>query len=91
MLRYRTSPQPTDQMPPGIPFIIANEAAERFSYYGMRAILVVFMTQYLMNASGELDVMSEHEAQGYFHLFVSAVYFMPLLGNARTSSSFAST
>ncbi len=80
MLRYRTSPQPTDQMPPGIPFIIANEAAERFSYYGMRAILVVFMTQYLMNASGELDVMSEHEAQGYFHLFVSAVYFMPLLG-----------
>ncbi len=80
MSRYRTSPIPSDQMPPGIPFIIANEAAERFSYYGMRAILVVFMTQYLMNASGELDVMSEHEAQGYFHLFVSAVYFMPLLG-----------
>jgi len=38
------------------------------------------MTQYLMNSTGDLDVMSEHEAQGYYHLFVSAVYFMPMLG-----------
>ncbi|MBM4208363.1 MAG: POT family MFS transporter [Gammaproteobacteria bacterium] len=75
--------QPDDQragMPPGIPFIIANEAAERFSYYGMRAILVVYMTQYLTDRNGALAVMSEHEAQGYFHLFVSAIYFLPLLG-----------
>lgn len=67
-------------MPSGIPFIIANEAAERFSYYGMRAILVVFMTQYLTDRNGALAVMSEYEAQGYFHLFVSAIYFLPLLG-----------
>jgi POT family proton-dependent oligopeptide transporter len=67
-------------MPPGIPFIVGNEAAERFSFYGMRAILVVFMTQHLANAAGELDVMSEAEAKGWFHLFVSAVYFTPLLG-----------
>jgi POT family proton-dependent oligopeptide transporter len=46
----------------------------------MRAILVVFMTQYLMNSSGQPEVMSENEAQAYFHLFVSAVYFMPLFG-----------
>ena len=26
-------------MPSGIPYIIGNEAAERFSYYGMRTIL----------------------------------------------------
>ena len=67
-------------LPTGIPYIVANEAAERFSYYGMRAILVVFMTQYLTDSSGTLAVMSEHEAQGYFHLFVSAAYFMPILG-----------
>ncbi len=67
-------------MPPGVPFIIGNEGAERFSYYGMRAILVVFMTQALMNASGELAVMGEDEAKGWFHLFISAVYFTPLLG-----------
>jgi POT family proton-dependent oligopeptide transporter len=67
-------------MPGGIPYIVANEAAERFSFYGMRAILVVFMTQYLLNDSGVLDVMSEDAAKGWFHLFVSAVYVTPILG-----------
>ena len=80
MAKYKTAPVASPSIPSGIPYIVANEAAERFSYYGMRAILVVFMTQYLMNAAGELDLMSEHEAQGYFHLFVSAVYFMPVFG-----------
>jgi len=80
MTHYKTLPDASNTLPSGITYIIANEAAERFSYYGMRAILVVFMTQYLMNSSGQLDVMSENEAQGYFHLFVSVVYFMPLFG-----------
>jgi POT family proton-dependent oligopeptide transporter len=80
MSKYRTAPRPSTHTPPGIPFIVGNEAAERFSYYGMRAILVVFMTQHLVNATGELDLMSEEEAKGWFHLFVSAVYFLPLLG-----------
>ena len=30
--------------PGGIPYIVGNEAAERFSYYGMRAILYVYLT-----------------------------------------------
>jgi proton-dependent oligopeptide transporter, POT family len=80
MKPYLSEPQSIATMPKGIPYIIANEAAERFSYYGMRAILVIFMTQYMTNASGKSDVMSEQEAQGYFHLFVSAVYFMPVFG-----------
>ena len=77
---YRTAPKASPDMPSGIPFIVANEAAERFSFYGMRAILVVFMTQYLIGSSGELAVMPEDEAKGWFHLFVSAVYLTPLLG-----------
>ena len=80
MKNYRTAPRPTTKLPSGIPNIVANEAAERFSYYGMRAILVVYMTQYLVNASGELEVLSEEKAKGYFHLFVSAVYLTPILG-----------
>ena len=80
MSHFKTRPDPSDTLPSGIAYIVGNEAAERFSYYGMRAILVIFMTQYLMNSSGKPDVMSENEAQGYFHLFVSAVYFMPLFG-----------
>jgi POT family proton-dependent oligopeptide transporter len=77
---YRTAPIASTQMPGGIPYIIGNEAAERFSFYGMKAVLVVFMTQYLMASDGELDVMNEADAVGYFHLFSSGVYFTPLLG-----------
>ncbi len=80
MRTYRTAPLATPNLPPGIPFIIGNEAAERFSYYGMRAILVVFMTQALMRADGSPDVMTADEAKGWFHLFISAVYATPLIG-----------
>jgi len=59
---------------------VANEGAERFSYYGMRAILVVFMTQMLLNTQGNLDPMGEAEAKSYYHLFASAVYFFPFVG-----------
>lgn len=80
MTQYRSNPLPIAGLPPGIPYIIGNEAAERFSYYGMRAVLVVFMSQYLMSSAGYPDPMSEEEAKGYFHLFVSAAYFTPILG-----------
>lgn len=80
MSRYRTEPLRIPGPPPGIPYIIGNEAAERFSYYGMRAVLVVFMTQYLMSPTCQPALMSEDEAKGWFHLFVSATYFTPLLG-----------
>lgn len=81
MTDYIYQPDPNlESLPRGIPYIVANEAAERFSYYGMRAILVVFMTQYLCDSTGKLAVLSEQEAQGYYHLFVSSVYFMPVFG-----------
>ena len=78
--RYRTAPLASSGMPPGIPYIVANEAAERFSYYGMLTILVVFMTKYLLGAAGELDVMSDGEARYWYHQFSSAVYLTPLFG-----------
>lgn len=77
---YRTTPVTTDRMPASILFLVTNEAAERFSYYGMRAILVVFMTEYLLNGDGAPDLMGEAEARSYFHLFASAVYFFPIVG-----------
>ena len=67
-------------MPSGVFHLVANEGAERFSYYGMRAILVVFMTSLLMNSQGEREPMGEAEAKTYFHLFASAVYFFPFAG-----------
>lgn len=80
MSAYRTTPDQTDKTPPGIPYIVLNEAAERFSYYGMRAILVIFMTRYLLNSSGELDVMSDEDARAYYHLFSVGVYLFPFFG-----------
>lgn len=67
-------------MPPGVWHLVANEGAERFSYYGMRVILVVFMTSMLMSAEGKMDLMGEAEAKTAYHLFASAVYFFPFLG-----------
>src|SRR5450432_1960542 len=78
--KYRTAPDPNlTGMPPGVPYIIGNEAAERFSFYGMRSILVVFMTKYLLDSSGASSPMSDAEAMERYHWFVSAVYFFPLV------------
>ena len=75
-----TTPLKTDKMPPGIPFIIGNEAAERFNFYGLKAVLVIFMTQYLRDRSGALAPMSENDANGWYHLFVGSNYFFPMMG-----------
>ena len=77
--KYFDKPIQTKKLPKGIPYIIANEAAERFSFYGMKAILVVYMTQYLHITQGEIN-LSEENAKVYFHLFSSAVYFFPVIG-----------
>ncbi len=77
---YLTAPLKTDKMPPGVPYIIGNEAAERFSYYGMNSVLVFFMTHYLMNHQGQLDLMPDRVAEKWYHLFVSAAYILPILG-----------
>ncbi|MDI6451145.1 POT family MFS transporter [Anaerobaca lacustris] len=77
---YLTAPLPSAKMPAGIPYILTNEAAERFAFYGMSSILVVFMTKYLMGSDGVLSVMGDEQAKKWFHLFTAAVYFTPLLG-----------
>ena len=33
--------------PPGIPYIIGNEGCERFSFYGMRSILTLYLARVL--------------------------------------------
>jgi len=78
--RYLTAPVATKKTPPGIPYILTNEAAERFAFYGMRCVLTVFMTQYLLGRGGLVDPMGPEQSKTWFHLFVSLVYFMPLAG-----------
>lgn len=66
------------RFPPQIRYIIGNEAAERFSFYGMRNILTVFLVEYLLARRSSLT--RADDAQAVFHLFVMGVYLFPLLG-----------
>jgi proton-dependent oligopeptide transporter, POT family len=78
--KYLTSPPKISTMPPGVPYIVGNEAAERFSYYGMNSILVVFMTKYLADKTGQLHVMTPESADAWYHTFVFWLYLLPILG-----------
>ena len=80
MSSFRNKPLQTKGLPPGIPYIIGNEAAERFSFYGMKSILLVFMTTYLVQPDGGLDTFSIKEAEAWNHLFVASAYFFPIVG-----------
>ncbi len=67
------------RLPRQIPYIIGNEACERFSFYGMRNILVPFLVSSILLAYlPEAD--REGAAKDIFHTFVIGVYFFPLLG-----------
>jgi proton-dependent oligopeptide transporter, POT family len=78
--KYKTEPELTKHMPQSIGFIVANEFAERFSFYGMSAILVVFMTQHMINGQGGPDHLTRDQADRWFHNFTTFVYFTPILG-----------
>ncbi len=85
---YLTVPVESEKMPGGIPYIVGNEAAERFSFYGMKAILFVFMTEHIRNSAGEYDFMTSTEATTYIHLFVAATYLCSIIGGFLSDAFF---
>jgi POT family proton-dependent oligopeptide transporter len=66
------------RIPRQISYIIGNEGCERFSFYGMRNILTVFLVTSLLTHLPEGD--RPGAAKDVFHTFVIGVYFFPLLG-----------
>ncbi|MEO8173346.1 MAG: MFS transporter [Sediminibacterium sp.] len=69
-------------MPKSIPYIIANEIAERFSFYGLRSIMVTYMAVAFFNPTLNplLTVEADAKANEMSHMFVSLAYFAPLVG-----------
>ncbi|EIT86638.1 proton/peptide symporter family protein [Fictibacillus macauensis ZFHKF-1] len=63
--------------PPGLYLLFFTELWERFSYYGMRALLVLYLTKSLV--SGGLAVETS-TAYWIYSIFTGAVYFTPLIG-----------
>ena len=60
--------------------LLGMSLAERFSFYGMRSILLVYMTSYLCQPAGALDLFPNKEAEAWVHLFVGSAYLFPILG-----------
>ena len=73
--------QGTGKFPSAIPYIVGNEAAERFNYYGLRAILTTFLVSAFYNAkfSGN-SAAAEAGANAATHDFVAMSYLLPLFG-----------
>ena len=68
------------RMPRQIPYIIGNEGCERFSFYGMRNILVSFLITSLLLQHITAGSERELAAKDLMHTFMIGVYFFPLLG-----------
>ncbi|MFK0298163.1 peptide MFS transporter [Brevundimonas sp. NPDC090276] len=58
--------------PRGLVVLFLTEMWERFSYYGMRALLVLYLTQHFL--------FGPKEAQGIYAAYAALVYLMPVIG-----------
>ena len=58
--------------PVGFWFIFTGELAERASFYGMKAVLLLYLV--------EVFAYKRSDASSIVHLYVAACYFTPLLG-----------
>lgn len=58
--------------PKGLYLIFATSTAERFSYYGMRAIFILFLTQALL--------FDKEAAASIYGSYTGLVYLTPLIG-----------
>jgi dipeptide/tripeptide permease len=52
--------------------IILNEFCERFSYYGLRTVLYIYLTEFVR--------MDNDTSTAIYHAFTCLCYFSPILG-----------
>jgi POT family proton-dependent oligopeptide transporter len=72
----------SNKFPASIKYIIGNEAAERFSYYSLRAILTVYLATHFFNPGGDpaFQAGAEARANEATHFFITLNYLMPIAG-----------
>jgi POT family proton-dependent oligopeptide transporter len=58
--------------PRGLVTLFFTEMWERFSFYGMRALLVLYLTQHFL--------FSDDKAQGLYGAYAALVYLIPVIG-----------
>ncbi|RYD52780.1 MAG: MFS transporter [Sphingobacteriales bacterium] len=68
---------PSKGHPPALYLLFFTELWERFSYYGMRGILILYLTKQLIEGGLAIDPKDAALIYGYFTGFV---YFTPLIG-----------
>lgn len=79
-LTYKTSPdQELKGWPKGIKYIVGNEGCERFSYYGMNAILYIYCVNLFIQTSISEDQAADL-ATSTVHFFKAGVYAFPMIG-----------
>lgn len=77
---HRTAPDHEQKgWPSGVKYIVGNEGAERFSFYGMKAILYIYLTA-LIQATGVVEKAAQADAYSNVHIFIAGVYAFPVLG-----------
>lgn len=74
-----TTARPTAHPPPGLGTLFFTEMWERFSYYGMRALLILFMTRTTMGANPGMG-MDVETAAAIYGLYTGLVYLLGLPG-----------
>jgi POT family proton-dependent oligopeptide transporter len=66
------SPKTLFGQPVGLTFLFLTEMWEKFSFYGMRALLVYYMTKQLAMAQGQASLV--------YGVYTAFVYFTPIFG-----------
>lgn len=61
-----------NKYPKTVFLIILNEFCERFSYYGIRTVLFLYLTNFIK--------IEQHSATAIYHAFTVICYFTPVLG-----------
>lgn len=77
MMNDDTTLKSSKKHPKGLWLLVFTEVWERFSYYGMRAILVLYLTKSLIEGGLAVDKQTAMLIYGWF---TGLVYFTPLIG-----------